>query len=163
MSCVTIFHFDGHAYVFLLVRIVIFIIWMWQETDFSRSISVARKARNELIASSNSCEAKKGQQVEICFSRRKTTTGFYDILVRSYSLKLPHIFVCYIASNIYKREQWQERTRKKNRLSMLSIEFLWAMKEKISVFTTFMIAKYFYVRAFLSHPIPALFLAIFNG
>lgn len=29
---------------------------------------------------------------------------------------------------------------------MLSIEFLWAMKGKISVFTTFMIAKYFYVR-----------------
>lgn len=63
------------------------------------------KVRDELIASNNSCEAKKGQQAGICSSRRRTTTEFYGILVRSYSLKSSRIFVCYIASNINKREQ----------------------------------------------------------
>lgn len=63
----------------------------------------------------------------------------------------------YCQSDISKRERERKAAREeeeeKNRLSMLSIEFLWAMKGKISVFTTFMIAKYFYVRArvFLSY------------
>lgn len=40
-------------------------------------MSVLLKMRNELIALNNSSETKKGQQVEICSSRRKTATGFY--------------------------------------------------------------------------------------
>lgn len=121
-------------------------------------------------------DGKKGQQVEYCITflpffqthshslTRCTVLDFMAFLVRFYSLKSSP-FLCeseclcvcvrmlycqqYFPTSVGQRKEGtsNDDDEEKNRLSMLSIEFLWAMKGKISVFTTFMIAKYFYVRA----------------
>lgn len=132
---------------------------------FSRSISALILIASHRIVIIVCCEPKKANKSNIVFvfvffslpkTLRQTLWHFSSLLfigVVAFSC------ILYYHSHISEREQSiyvvqgkqnqrkKKKKQKKNRLSMLSIEFLWAMKGKISVFTTFMIAKYFYVRA----------------